>query len=65
MPYDNGGGQKGIRKNPLYDGYNSLFASFSKGLGQLDAMLAEVKTDTGGKSKLAELRLIEGKRKAQ
>ena len=65
IKYDNGGGQRGLRKNPLFEAYNSLFNSFSKGLGQLDDMLSEVRSSEQGKSKLAELRLIEGKRKAQ
>lgn len=30
IPYDNGGGQRGIRKNPAFDGYNSLMSSYTK-----------------------------------
>ena len=32
IPYDNGGGQTGIRENPLYKGYESLFKSYMTGL---------------------------------
>lgn len=35
MAYDNGGGQTGIRKNPMYDAYESLFGTFVKGLNAL------------------------------
>lgn len=35
IPYDNGGGQTGIRKNPAFDGYNSLISSYTKALKQL------------------------------
>lgn len=39
IPYDNGGGQRGIRKNPAFDGYNSLMSSYTKALKQLCEML--------------------------
>ena len=39
IPYDNGGGQRGIRKNPAFDGYNSLMSSYTKALRQLCEML--------------------------
>ena len=46
IPYDNGGGQKGIRKNPAFDGYNSLMSSYTKALKQLCEMLGtEVEDD--------------------
>ena len=32
IPYDNGGGQSGIRENPLFKGYESLFKSYMSGL---------------------------------
>ena len=28
IPYDNGGGQKGTRKNPAFDAYESLLKTF-------------------------------------
>ena len=41
IPYDNGGGQRGIRKNPAFDGYNALMANYTKALKQLCEMLGE------------------------
>lgn len=35
IPYDNGGGQKGIRENPLFKGYENLFKSYMSGLKQI------------------------------
>lgn len=32
IPYDNGGGQKGIRENPLFKGYESLWKSYMAGM---------------------------------
>lgn len=32
IPYDNGGGQKGIRENPIFKGYESLFKSYMSGM---------------------------------
>lgn len=43
IPYDNGGGQKGLRENPLFKGYESLFRSYMAGMGKiLDALPQEV-----------------------
>lgn len=39
IPYDNGGGQRGLRENPLFKGYESLFKSYMGGMKQiLDAL---------------------------
>lgn len=35
IPYDNGGGQKGLRENPLFKGYESLFKSYMTGMAKL------------------------------
>ena len=32
IPYDNGGGQAGIRENPIFKGYEGLFKSYMAGL---------------------------------
>lgn len=32
IPYDNGGGQTGIRENPLFKGYEALWKSYMSGL---------------------------------
>ena len=35
MPYDNGGGQTGIRENPAFKGYESLLKSYMTALREL------------------------------
>ena len=35
IAYDNGGGQKGIRENPLYKGYEALWKSYITGFSKL------------------------------
>lgn len=43
ISYDNGGGQKGIRENPLFKGYESLWRSYMAGMSKiLDALPQEV-----------------------
>lgn len=39
VPYDNGGGQKGIRENPLFKGYESLWKSYISGMEKILAAL--------------------------
>ena len=47
IPYDNGGGQRGIRKNPAFDGYNALMAQYTRALKQLCEMLGVQEVDDG------------------
>lgn len=35
MPYDNGGGQKGIRENPAFKGYESLWKAYMQGMNRI------------------------------
>ena len=43
IPYDNGGGQKGLRENPLFKGYEGLWRSYMAGMARiLDSMPQEV-----------------------
>lgn len=35
IPYDNGGGQKGLRENPLFKGYESLWKSYMQGMSRI------------------------------
>ena len=43
ISYDNGGGQKGIRENPLFKGYEGLWRSYMAGMGKiLDSLPQEV-----------------------
>ena len=39
IPYDNGGGQAGIRENPAFKGYHALLASYRKSLEELVVLL--------------------------
>lgn len=39
IPYDNGGGQEGIRENPAFKGYHALLASYRKSLEELVMLL--------------------------
>ena len=35
IPYDNGGGQTGLRENPLFKGYESLWKSYMAGMARI------------------------------
>ena len=35
IPYNNGGGQKGIRENPLFKGYEALWKSYMNGMNKI------------------------------
>lgn len=35
IPYDNGGGQKGIRENPIFKGYHALWKSYMTGMNTI------------------------------
>ena len=35
IPYDNGGGQKGIRENPLFKGYEGLWKAYMSGMSKI------------------------------
>lgn len=39
IPYDNGGGQCGIRENPAFKAYQTMLASYRKALEELSATL--------------------------
>lgn len=41
IPYDNGGGQTGIRENPLFKGYESLWKSYLTGMNMILSCLPE------------------------
>lgn len=41
VPYDNGGGQKGIRENPAFRGYESLWKSYMQGMNRILDTLPE------------------------
>ena len=35
VPYDNGGGQRGIRENPAFKGYESLWKAYMQGMKRI------------------------------
>lgn len=39
IPYDNGGGQTGIRENPLFKGYSALWKSYMSGMNTIMSLL--------------------------
>ncbi len=39
IPYDNGGGQTGIRENPAFKAYQTMLASYRKALEELSSTL--------------------------
>lgn len=44
ISYNNGGGQSGIRQNPLFQGYESLWKAYMTGMSQIMSA-ADVKKD--------------------
>ena len=51
ISYDNGGGQRGIRENPLFKGYSALWRSYMAGMNRIIDSLPEeaVKIDENAK----------------
>lgn len=45
ISYDNGGGQKGIRENPLFKGYENLWRSYMNGMSAILEALPESAAD--------------------
>lgn len=67
ISYDNGGGQKGIRENPLFKGYESLWRSYIQGVDRiLSALPDEVANeyDGGADKPKTVLELIQRKHRA-
>ncbi len=46
IPYDNGGGQSGIRENPLFKGYSGLWKSYMSGMNTIMGLLPREVADT-------------------
>lgn len=56
VPYDNGGGQQGIRRNPAYEAIHRMTSSYNatmKTLEDVIRMYAEADTDATGKPSAA------------
>lgn len=64
MPYDNGGGQKGIRRNPAYESYQKLLITYNKSLSQLSDMIAKGKANPQAESTLSRLKILAGNKSA-
>lgn len=68
ISYDNGGGQKGIRENPLFKGYENLWRSYMNGmnsiLNALPESAAEIKAKESEKPKTM-LELVRNKHKKE
>ena len=66
VPYDNGGGQTGIRENPLYKGYESLWKSYMTGMSKiLEAFPAEqVKKEIEAQNPATVLEMVRGRHRA-
>ena len=47
VEYDNGGGQRGTRKNPEIDAYNALMSNYVRALKQLCEMLGAQEVEDG------------------
>lgn len=45
IPYDNGGGQKGIRENPLFKGYEALWKSYISGMQSIIRYLPQAEAE--------------------
>lgn len=41
VDYDNGGGQKGVRENPIFKAYEALWKSYSIGMDRIFSILPE------------------------
>lgn len=60
IEYDNGGGQKGIKENPAFKGYESLWKSYLSGMGRIlsavsDEKARETKKEVTGNQNVLEL----------
>lgn len=62
VPYDNGGGQTGIRENPHYTAYEKLMNTYTRSLAQLTQIVEKGTTSEKGLSVMAELTTIAGRR---
>lgn len=58
ISYDNGGGQKGIRENPIFKGYEALWKSYMSGMNViLNALPQDIATDEKEKATEAKTML--------
>lgn len=55
IPYDNGGGQTGIRENPIFNAYTKLLTQYDKALQLLVSLLEDKQQPKQSKAKLTML----------
>lgn len=62
IPYDNGGGQSGIRENPQFTAFEKLMASYTKSLRQLIEIVEKGSPTQKAIGIMEELSVIAGKK---
>lgn len=62
VPYDNGGGQTGIRENPHYVAFEHLVTAYNKSLRQLTEIVEKGTPVRNASSIMAELSTIAGRK---
>lgn len=62
IPYDNGGGQSGIRENPHFTAYEKLMTTYTKSLRQLTEIIEAGTPVRTTSSIMAELTTIAGRK---
>ena len=62
VPYDNGGGQSGIRENPHFSAFEKLVKTYTHSLAQLNTIVSNGKQTEKSLGVMAELSTIAGRR---
>ena len=62
VPYDNGGGQTGIRENPHFSAFEKLLNTYTRSLDQLTKIVENGKQTEKSIGVMAELSTIAGRR---
>lgn len=60
IPYDNGGGQEGVRKNPAFDAYEALMRTYQSVISQLHELLGIESSGVATKQE-SSLKIMRGK----
>ena len=62
IPYDNGGGQMGIRENPHFTAYEKLMVTYNKSLRQLTEIIEKGAPARSSSKIMTELTTIAGRK---
>lgn len=62
VPYDNGGGQTGMRENPHFAAYEKLMNTYTRSLSQLTQIVEKGTTNEKAIGVMAELTTIAGRK---